>query len=252
MLPDSDVEIVEYRGTNVPNTANKRHGRRSKLPFIQPKEIIEVPDSSDDEQEPRAGPSAPPRLVATRSQPLFLPESDDDGEENTQQAPIARATAPSREPTVPADPTQFYITQVSAIIPDVDPLHVATLVPRCNGNVVEQIVNLLLESSDYPKIQNKGKGKRKRDEDDEGGSGREKVLKLDYASKDRTHMGGHFYHDLAIVSSINAVKRNYPPIFIFVLGSTMYGLPVHSQGTYPADVCPAQLLLRSDLSCPPS
>ncbi|KAI0083599.1 hypothetical protein BDY19DRAFT_1031916 [Irpex rosettiformis] len=98
----------------------------------------------------------------------------------------------------PIDPVDLYVEQVLAIIPDVDPLHVAGLVERFNDSIVERIVNLLLETPDYPKVQNKGKGKRKRDEEEQEGSDRAKSVKIDYASKDRHHMGGMFYYELAI------------------------------------------------------
>jgi E3 ubiquitin-protein ligase RNF216 len=173
---------------------------KRKAPFIPPEDIIELTDSSDDE-------SIRPRKLATtfnaslpRIEPLFLPASDDDEPKNVPPAPGAQ----SEGSNVPAmHSVDAYVAQVLEIVPDVEPLHVTSLVQRFRENVLEQVLHLLFENPDYPKTKNKGKGKRKRTEEDEGlqaGPPPSKTVKIDYASKNRHRLGGTFYDELSIVS----------------------------------------------------
>lgn len=99
------------------------------------------------------------------------------------------------------NPIYHYVCQVLDVIPDVQPEHVATLVsqhlPVHGDRVVEIVLHVLFEVPTYPKVE-RNKGKRKRD--DGTGEHTAKVVKKDYASKERDFVGGPYYFDIALVN----------------------------------------------------
>ncbi|KAI0689014.1 hypothetical protein BC835DRAFT_280334 [Cytidiella melzeri] len=191
--------------------------QRRKAPFIPPSDVIELTDSSDDEHNPPQ-PLPAPQAPVTRPQKLFLPDSDDEQPKDAPHPSMAGiASDQGHAPVV--DPIDAYVAQVLDIVPDVDPIHVASLARRYTENVLEQVIHLLFENPNYPKVGDKGKGKRKRDEEDEVPGGSEvvtKVVKIDYASVDRQSMGGPHYHEL----SVEQLRVDFPFVPMFHIRRT--------------------------------
>ena len=99
------------------------------------------------------------------------------------------------------------MARVLEIVPDVKPDHLTQLVTRAvsthRTGVLEHVLDVLFEDSNYPKIDANGKGKRKRADDEDkdtqaGGSKRPKV-DFGYGDLSRAFKGGPDYLDLALV-----------------------------------------------------
>jgi TRIAD3 protein (E3 ubiquitin-protein ligase RNF216) len=99
------------------------------------------------------------------------------------------------------------VARVLEIVPDVKPDHLTQLVTRAvsthRTGVLEHVLDVLFEDSNYPKIDANGKGKRKRADDEDkdtqaGGSKRPKV-DFGYGDLSRAFKGGPDYLDLALV-----------------------------------------------------
>lgn len=199
MNDDSDSDI-EFMGSSFRVRGGGHIQGARRAPFTASADVIEI-FSDDEENRRQAGPAVQRRLAERPHNPLFLSDSEDAGNEKRVAPPV-----PSTEGV--QERIDRYVVKVLDIIPDVDLAYVTGLVQKGEGDVVGQVVNLLLENPDYPKVQNKGKGKRKKDDERvEGCPGASKAVKIDYASKDRRRMGGPSYHELAIVNHSNKLKR---------------------------------------------
>ena len=160
------------------------------------------------------------RSAEHHAAPLFLPSNDDDNDGLEAPQPVSlvgadedlpmavhlsKASTPDSAP----NPIDIYVVRVLEVIPDVQPEHVRTLLGRHinthKDGLVELILHMLFEDSNYPKVDKKGK--RKRDEGIDANNqelerGKAKI-KIDYASKDRPSTGGNFYLDIALVRSVH-------------------------------------------------
>lgn len=199
-----------------------------RVPYVKSQQ--KVPES------PVAGPSR-----AARAGPAHEPvndynppsESDDDREgepsnkiRGKQRAKPAPAVAPPaaahrhRYPSAPARPSEpateeeaqrpsldEYIAQVLEIIPDVEPDYARKLVERHHstykGQIVGQVIHMLFENPDYPKVDHKGKAKRKREEEPaQPVEAKNAKQKIDYGNKDRQVNVGLGYPLQALVCAL--------------------------------------------------
>jgi hypothetical protein len=128
----------------------------------------------------------------------------DDQRHPARQAILDMLTAVEPE----SDATSDCVARVLEIIPDVEPEHLTALViksiPTHGPQVLQHVLHVLFEDSNYPKINNKGKGKRKRADDESDHSqaeGSPKRPKLDYGYGDMSRMftKGPGYTELALV-----------------------------------------------------
>ena len=99
------------------------------------------------------------------------------------------------------------MTNVLAIIPDVEPEYLRSLIvanfTQYGNHTTERIIEALLDDDTYPTIDISSK--RKRNEDDDGADGQSepwlttKYIKVDYGDHERPALGGVHYAELTLV-----------------------------------------------------
>ena len=207
---DSDIQFLGMRFTSEMPQPPSRD---------QPRDVIEIVDSDDEFAGSLAGPS---QLRKRVDEPAVPPRSPcrpySDGPSGFRQTrnDLAEGSFNATASSVPSSRSasampdrgeplwQRYVAQILEIVPDVLPSHVLELVERYidahDQNVTERVLEVLFESTNYPKASNKGKGKRKRADDDEGDVGLSRSKrKVDYASKNRERPRGQWYIELSLV-----------------------------------------------------
>ncbi|KAF9443736.1 hypothetical protein P691DRAFT_764001 [Macrolepiota fuliginosa MF-IS2] len=157
------------------------------------------------------GGSLSPVPAPTTSSPLPVPQP------MSQQQPVP---PPPLEET-PEQLQSRFTAQILEIIPDVDPVHVSSLVtdhfPQLKDATIERVLHILFEDPTYPRVQKDVKGKRKA-ADDEGERPKKRTRKEREKEKEkenelwknieRPFVGGKDYHDLAL----NQLQTDYPHI----------------------------------------
>lgn len=110
------------------------------------------------------------------------------------------------------------VVQVLEIIPDIEPTHLLKLIQRhldiqhvdAEGTTtaaldpyevaLQRVLHGLFETPDYPKVSRKRKRSSDEGAEEAGPAKTRKIEELDYGSKDRAHLGGKHYDELALVS----------------------------------------------------
>ncbi|KAI8992736.1 hypothetical protein BD414DRAFT_482028 [Trametes punicea] len=235
------IELTDSDSDDLPMNLLQPFPSQSKRPLNKRKALVEpvAGPSRPHAEAPHAvgaAPAAEPHPA--ESLPLFLPDpgEQDDLASGTQPAPAAVTEpveqvppmTPSVEnaslepPSLPdpalepapddRDPLDAFVAQVLEIVPDVLPSHAHSLIeqhyPRYLDKVVEPVLHILLENTDYPKANAKGKGKRRRDEADDEQAARVVRTKIDYGSVNRRGKGGPYY----VLLAMEQLTADFPSI----------------------------------------
>ena len=196
--------------------ANNRPPKRRRIDAQHPSS--DPPPYEPFPTEPIAGPSGyhslddpPERLIAGSSQQTNRPINlINNASETRYEISSSSTLSPGGKATNTENPTSEdnVLSQVIEIVPDVLPEHALSLIkkclPRSRDNVVEIVLHILFEDSNYPKaVQNKGKRKR----DAIGNTsltcntGTSNVGEVDYSSRDRPRINSDLYAEMTTVLS---------------------------------------------------
>ena len=211
-ISDSDEDMPFARGSSSKNKRWENDPAEAEPSRPGPSQSFDSPRANL--QLNATGGSS--RSAEHSTAPCSLPSSDEDGlgapqpvslvmadEDIPMAVHLSKAPTPGPAP----DPVDLYIARVLEVVPDVQPEHVRTLLGRHisthKDGLVELILHMLFEDSDYPKVDKKGKRKRKEgiDADSQDSKRGKARIKIDYGSKDRPSTGGFFYPDIALVCS---------------------------------------------------
>ncbi|EMD32740.1 hypothetical protein CERSUDRAFT_99118 [Gelatoporia subvermispora B] len=171
--------------------------------------------------------------IQKKSNAIF-PAEDTHGESSSGPFETAAVAPPA-----PQDPLDAHVAAVLEIIPDVLPSHARELVEKHIAsypeNIVEAVLHLLFENTDYPKESRGSKGKRKREATDDEGEREAARTKLDYGSKNRKIEGGPHYVQL----SVTQLCEDFPSI------PSQHVRKVHAQNNFLYAPTHLELLAQS-------